>query len=525
MPLNINLLSDDTIARGITPPDVGNFGTALTGTQDYLQKQVLQNLFAGGLPRDPNDPKLFDYPKIADMLARATGVAAIPTLAALRQGDIQQQALRGLEQGAGGVFSPVPTPQTQLPPSLQRTGGLPQQTSSGEDERRLRPDQPGNLGEVTGVSVDGQPTEPARSFAPVASTDSRYPPEFGPAPERFTQMAQAPQQQSRDMPPPPTGALITNPGQPGYWSLENADNLDRAAARANRASTIMGASGLAPASPGFLQQGKQLSDQAKQIRDAISKREELTPEIKQYQLGRTPGESLPDYQARQKGMETLANEDVKDFRKENQVIQAAGKNAFNGLQKAELAKNLTLDPNFYSGPLQPTAQTFRQFQAIFGQNPSAALPQEAFQKSVSDLLQEQIKSMGQSGVGRVLMSEVAIMRQAVSSLGITPQSNRALLEISARVYKQQQAIADIASKIKAPPGQMSDALDNAVRAHMQNNPLFSAQELRDPTTLGAPDMPRGSVNWTPQQARAHAATLGLQPGNWVRINGTLRQVP
>jgi hypothetical protein len=31
MPLNINLLSDDTIARGITPPDVGNFGTSLAG--------------------------------------------------------------------------------------------------------------------------------------------------------------------------------------------------------------------------------------------------------------------------------------------------------------------------------------------------------------------------------------------------------------------------------------------------------------------------------------------------------------
>ena len=141
MPLNINLLSDDTIARGITPPDVGNFGTALAGTQDYLQKQALQNLFAGGLPRDPNDPKLLDYQKIADMLARASGAAAIPTLAALRQGDIQQQALKQ-NADLGNPYPPLPSePRVQFPGSTGRPPGqAPSQYQSSAE-----PDQGGGV--------------------------------------------------------------------------------------------------------------------------------------------------------------------------------------------------------------------------------------------------------------------------------------------------------------------------------------------------------------------------------------------
>ena len=84
-----------------------------------------------------------------------------------------------------------------------------------------------------------------------------------------------------------------------------------------------------------------------------------------------------------------------------------------------------------------------------GGDPNKAMPQEAFSKIVNDLLQEQVKAMGQSGVGRVLQSEVNIMRQAIASLGITPASNQLLLELTKRTYQKNMEIAQIAPAIQA----------------------------------------------------------------------------
>ena len=141
-------------------------------------------------------------------------------------------------------------------------------------------------------------------------------------------------------------------------------------------------------------------------------------------------------------------------------------------------------------------QTYQQFKSVFGSNPSTALPAEAFNKVVNDMLIEQVKALGQSGVGRVLMTEVNAMRQGIASMGITGASNRALAEIVSRVYQQSGAIADIQRGIKAPPGQRNVAFDNAVTEYLKSHPLFSPEELQHPQLLGAPDAPPASVGWS-----------------------------
>lgn len=222
-------------------------------------------------------------------------------------------------------------------------------------------------------------------------------------------------------------------------------------------------------------------------------------------------------------------EDIKNdsdaFTKDFTGIQSAGRNAIAGSQQAQLLKHITLDPNFYSGPLSDYVKTYRQAQAIFGSDPGKAAPAELFTKIASNMLQEQIKSMGQSGVGRVLMAEVNIMRQAIASMDNTPQGNRALAEILSRTYQHQQAIAEIARSIKAPPGQRSAMLNQAVDQYLKQSPLFSPQELQHPSILGAPDAPQGATRWTPQQARAWGQSVGLKPGDPIRINGHMGAIP
>src|SRR5262245_51912669 len=90
------------IAAGVPVPNVaGLFDSYFCGAEQ-AQKQALQNLFRGGLPRTPAGD--IDYNQVAEQLARVSGAGALGTLTSLRQADIQQQALKGLESGAGGIF-------------------------------------------------------------------------------------------------------------------------------------------------------------------------------------------------------------------------------------------------------------------------------------------------------------------------------------------------------------------------------------------------------------------------------------
>jgi hypothetical protein len=242
-------------------------------------------------------------------------------------------------------------------------------------------------------------------------------------------------------------------------------------------------------------------------------------------VGHNPGESLPDYQARTAGLAEAAKTDVTTFQKRYTGIQQLGEGAANGIQKAQLMKQLTLDPNFYSGPFHEGMQTYNQFKSIFGSNPTGALPQEAFNKVANDMLVQQVKEMGGSGVGRVLQSEVNSMKQAIASLGITPASNRALAEIISRVYGQQRDIAQIARSIPQQPGKMNNGLDTQISGYLSQHPLFTQQEMQNPTLLGAPDAPPQSANWSPQQKQQWAQSVGLKPGDPVRFNGQVFQVP
>ena len=481
------------IARGpARVPDLSQAVDAFTAGADYAQKQRLQNLFSD--PSSYTDAQgNLDYQKMARTLLQAQGAGAVGTLAALRQGDIQQQVL-GNNAGGGGYVSPIPQPRPN--PAPVSTNATPAQAevaqpvgdTSAPGGNVVRADEvPGSAT----MSVDGGPQESIPQFRNAAATVQE--PVSGPPADRFTQVAQLraqqPQPVARGQAP-----LVLDPSASGYWTMDNAQALQGAAIGMNRRAEALGAAQLPAASAAAKQQAEQWQKQAEQIRNVLSE---------------GPKENL-------KGA-------VSEFRKEWTAIQQQGQNALTAGQKIDVAKQLVNQPGFYSGPLSKEMQTYQQFKALFGENPSSALPMEAFNKVAQDMLQEQIKSMGQSGVGRVLQAEVGIMRQAIAGLGITPASNRALLEIQSRVYQKQAEIAQLTRGLSASadPAQLSGVVQNYLRTH----PLFNNAELRDPRVLGAPTAPPGAERWTPAQGRQWGANLGLKPGDPVRLpNGQIMAI-
>jgi len=487
----------EPIAKGVQPYDVSKLFDAYGAGQDFAQKQKLQNLF-----KDPgeytNPDGSLDYAKIAKMLLQTGGAGAVGTLAALRQGDIQQQVL-GNNAGGGGYVSPIPPQPAPAPnPAPVSTNAPPGQARVAEPVSGGDTSAPGGnvvrADEVPGsatMSVDGGPQEPIPQFRNAAATVQA--PVSGPPADRFTQVAQLraqqPQPIARGQAP-----LIQDQNAPGYFTPENATALEGAAIGMNRRAEALGAAQLPAASAAAKQQAEQWQKQAEQIRNVLSE-----------------------------GPKENAKGAVQEFRKEWTAIQQQGQNAISAGQKIDVAKQLVNAPGFYSGPLSKEMQTYQQFKAIFGENPSSALPMEAFNKVAQDMLQEQIKSMGQSGVGRVLQAEVGIMRQAIAGLGITPASNRALLEIQSRVYQKQAEIAQLTRGLSADanPAQLSAVVQNYLRTH----PLFNEAEIRDPRVLGAPTAPPGAERWTPMQGRQWGANLGLKPGDPVRLpNGQVMAI-
>lgn len=565
VPLATGLFTDlnQQIAAGPPKPDLSFISNALENYNQggQLQQQAaLRNVFQGGLPRDPQGN--IDFGKASEMLVKAGGASQVGNLVSLQNAQIGRDVINGTglvpgntsnnfppsssntvmrsapqaaPQGPSQPVSAQPNPAdaptgTPMPPGQNLTG--PGTTITGIDygptkgggglTPRMIADRTGGdaqaLARQLGVSVDQvlDPNDPqvratvaqvARGGQQGATFDSRF--------AAAGQPQQAPQQ------PQPQGVPQQQPAQPQQSPQDPAALAQGYEARANY--FYQQAKGLAfvnpTASKAAQAQGDQAAQQALAIRKGLVSNTEMTPEEKNARASNVA--SPREYSSNIEG----DKQDNDTFQKRYTGLQSAGEQAANGLQKVQLMKNLTLQPGFYSGPLNENVQTFNQFKSIFGGNPSSALPQEAFNKVANDLLQEQVKSMGQSGVGRVLQSEVNIMKQSIASLGITPQSNRALAEILTRVYQQNQDIAELARGIKAPPGQKNVALDTAVNGYLKQHPLFTPQEIQHPQLLGAPDAPQQSAQWSPQQKRQWAQSVGLKSGDPIRFGGQIVSVP
>jgi len=512
-----------TLAKG--PQDVVDLGKvfpAYLAGQEAARKNQLQNMFAGGLPKDPNDPtgQTVDYPKVGEMILQQMGPEGLKS--ALESG------LFGLKQKE--LNRPLPSDEPGLPPVPQATPGPQSSTDQGDLPVSLsRVPTPLNL---TSQTITGVRREPVQGNPALFNPQEVQPASFD---ERFTGAAAEPQTQELSaeqrktphiyVPGPgpdeqrsPVGGSI--PGQQPLTSgglAVSEENAQRIAARARllydiaeRRDAVFGAG----AGASLRAQADKLMEQAQGIRKPLEENVTLTPEEK---AARSAGRSVLDLQRQQKANEA----DVKNFQDQVTNIQTQAVNAIPGIQKAELGKQLTQTPGFYSGPFSEQATTYQQFRNLFGVDAAGALPNEAFQKVTNDMLQEQIKAMGQSGVGRVLMSEVAIMRRAIASLSISDVSNRALLEILKRTYQKWNDLADLTRDL--PPN--SATLNRTVTNYLRQHPMFSADELANPALLGAKEPPPTAARWSPQQLQQWGASQGLKPGDPFMFQGNLRMIP
>jgi hypothetical protein len=371
-------------------------------------------------------------------------------------------------------------------------------------ERNFAPVTAQGASGTPGVTGGGQPAEtqtPALASAGIQpqAAPTQLPPGVANA---YAQAGPAP---GRGLPQPPSMPRPEDlsPQQAMKKAQEFQDYAKRILA-ASPLFSMLGPAGQAQAAEAY----KNAVATAQQYREFGLGQQKLSePEQQAQRLGMT----LPQFKAH----ETAITNDEKDFADESKKIYATGNQAAESQHMIRAGEAFVNSPGFHSGVMEPTTRLFKQWAVAFGAKPDTAMSQEGFNKVVMNILNEQIRAMGQSGVGRVLLAEVNNMKDGIASLKITPQTNLMLLEILKRVYQRQMDVAGLVGGVRALPGQRYGALNDAIRNYQNAKPMFSDAELAD-TRLIAPPMVKD---------RADIARWGLGSGDPVRWNGQIKYVP
>ncbi len=510
-----------TSAYGPPAQDFSSFGNLL---QDFVKGRQMgreedkANLFRNGIPKDASGN--IDVGTITDKLARINPDYAMPLINMQIQGQQGQTAANAINGS-----QPAPVGQASSPPAAQPRQAGPSQPAAAPAAQPtvmtilaaqgIPNDQLGAASESLARQLGVQPTDPLNVQDPQVRNV------LGPAIQRLKSVGQVVAQdgtpQAGGQPQPQPGAAPQADGNPAGFTQADANNASQ---RADRLFAYSAA--IANINPKAAEAAKAAAEasegRAKQIRDYISGEDTSTPDQKNYQSDKLPGESMAEYQARAAGGAELAKQDSTAYSKKYEGIQKASQEASVEQPKIQLMKTFANDPNFYSGPLEPTNRGFKQFAATVGIDPNKALPQEGFNKVASDMLTSQIRALGASGAGPVRIAEVKNMQKSIANLGITPVTNRLLVEITDRTYNDVQHIADLTRKYAVDknnrPGQMNVGLDQQIHDYYEKHPLFTKEEIADPRLIAPPEF---------KDART-AFNAKLPKGQPVKIDGKLKWV-
>lgn len=503
-------------------PTVGNLGDRVAGLQgDYYRalqqgnEAQLRDAFSNGIPQNPDGTVNFDA--VARKILQTGGAPQVGNAVSLLNTGIAQQGatmapldFRNADAYvAGAPNTAQPTQLSQSSISQPQAAHLAQPTigARGDSGTGTMMDYitskvgPENAGYVAATIKGLDPNAPMpANYGPVADRAiAAWQSKNGQQPAQPVQVAQ-------NGPAPASGA-------PASADVQSYNRLTQAAAvmRARAAQ-------LAVANPKLAEQYSKAAEgyegRAKILLEGQIKANEPTPDIKN---ARASGVATPlDYENQKKSGEAFATQGAKDY----EAITKLGAASVPGLQKMELMSSQLNDPSFYSGIGVGLVQKYKQFNAALG-NPNAAATVEGFNKEANNVLNDNVKALGGSGVGQVRVAEIKIMQQGNANLGITPWTNRGIVEQNKRIYQDNVNVARMAADYRAQHGNLDSGFTKQVLDYYQSHPLFTQQELSDPKLIGAPVVKPGS----PQEMQAQIKAFGLKSGDPLKtVDGRYKYV-
>jgi hypothetical protein len=490
---------------------IASLPTSYQEGQQYGVKRALQTAFKDGFPTDQQGNP--DYNAMATRLLAIGGPeAAQPYFQmGLQQGNAagNQAVLGGQPAPQGGQGNPPQTFTPMAPNAATGPSGITgEHPSTGGGS--IFPYKPGTSppqimsgGPQGGAGLGGQP-------APFAGNRDQQGAPPGPVGGGTIT-----QDGTTGQPAAPTSSRETaNNGQQDRRMVA-ADRLDAQAAIIQQQALRYGQS---PAAVKTLQdRAQQLTDQAKQYREAALKDTEATPEQKNLTSGAT-----------QKSKELEG--DIARSQKTYGGMHAISNQFETGLEPAiQVAKGILNRPEMYSGIGGQFSLDFNKVRAALGDRGAATL-QEGLQKinaiSVLAQVNQQKDEMQETGAtsSRIFSQQVDQVAKASASMENTVNGNRFLINFQDRMGQFSKALTAQAQAYIQAHGHLDVGFDKQVSNYIAKNPIFSPQERADPRILGAPDAPPG--HQTKAQVMGWAKSMGLSSGDPFRTPaGDVRYIP
>ena len=531
---------------------IGNLPDAYWAGQNQAYQQRNRNLFQNGIPATGQG--------MAEALLRAGGAPAVPEAIALGNQQLGQDIVSRL--GGGNVSGPAPYTapiQSSTGPPSSAVPAQPQQEGSATlrqiaQARGLDVDQ---LAKATGINPDAplgynerQQIAPALRGGTTASAEEepQLPPSTGEAPATFGQRFAALQQpgggamggarpvqtvpvrpQMQPQQAPQQQIAQAQPGRPAPPSPDiqrmetQAQQYEQEAQRSSALATAAGFAGNKAGEAALTAQADRYGKAAQAIRDSILRRTEPT--------GAEKEAANPAVLARKRA-EEIQKFDLDRSNKVYGGIQAQATQYEKDLKPyTDLGISVLSDPSVYSGIGANAVLDVNKVRAAFGDT-KAAMMQEALQKltAVNVLSQintqkDQMQEAG-SNSSRLFSAQVDQVEKASVNAGTTIAGNRFLANVQQHMGELATEVARQARDYKRVHGALDIGFDDQISKYLQKNPVFSDLERARPEVLGSPTLPPGSGKWTPQEYVAWGKTLGLRPGDTVRLrNGVYGTIP
>lgn len=240
-----------------------------------------------------------------------------------------------------------------------------------------------------------------------------------------------------------------------------------------------------------------------------------TGPMKEYNVGRMPGEGLPQYQARVAAEKKRAEDEAAESVKMYRTLQQAGVQSQRDMPQIQLAKRLIEDPAFYSGTAADQNLTLKKILANFGQDPNASAPQEVVGKILAKNLADGLRTTF-GGLGQVRVAELNLLQKATESNANTVPALRALTTMTERVHQRNVAIAQMARQYNG--GRLDQGFDAKVAEYDQKYPLFTPGEIANYQSIFSKEGPREKQELRDGMTATHPATgqrLIRENGRWV----------
>lgn len=192
-----------------------------------------------------------------------------------------------------------------------------------------------------------------------------------------------------------------------------------------------------------------------------------------------------------KEQESLASKDAEGYTKWIDNMREAAKLVRNLEPQLKVTKSVIEDPKTMQGfaakPLNELNKLALQFQEKTGINlgldPTRPARQELLVKLLAGQTLESLRTFLPAGSGQIRVSEINLVQQALGSPNLTPQGNRAVVEMVQKINDRTRDTWDMGLAYKQKYGKLDSGFDQALEKFDREHPVFSEEEIKKYTDM------------------------------------------